>query len=614
MKFDPSKETIEELYSEPKSFQYLIPKYQRPYSWRKENIDEFWNTILTNESTFVGTVIFNVFEYDKNRIKEIIDGQQRYLTIAIFASALRNFLMELSKNSLDEKIRRKAREKALDIHEMYIGKKNKRNDNYEYYLIPGDTTKEYFQKNIQFMDELFFDDNDSNEVKISKPNPIKAEEILIKSAYDTFKIKINDYFTIGNRTIEEVFELIYNLEKLFVIRIEIDDYSLAFEIFESVNDQGVNLSVSDLVKNQIFRGINDVGNKIEEAEEKWNEMITNIEGKPIGFSPQEFLRYYWSSKYGYVSDKNLYKAIKNEVNNENWNLFLNDLLSNSEIVRNIIDFNKSDWQNYSNFKDGSKLFKSINNLKDIKAKTWVVLILTIFRKSDDFEKLGFKKEFIVKKIENIQSFTFFYFSIMGMPGNWYFSTIWNAAKDIQNATSKEKVIDVFSKLFLKFTEKTKVKIDDFATEFKKIQYSNNSRSIIRYVLSEIELELRGKGSEGWNEDLISIEHFVPQDPKNWSIIKNDVKGHINLLGNLVLIPADLNGMLGNKSCSEKIEKIKNVHCNMLQLNQLVENIENETWEFNKINKNNLAAIEERQKFLTEIGYKIWVTDLNRKLM
>ena len=111
MKFEPSKETIEELYSEPKSFQYLIPKYQRPYSWRKENIDEFWNTILTNEPTFVGTVIFNVFEYDKNRIKEIIDGQQRYLTISIFASALRNFLMEISKNSLDERVKRKGREK-----------------------------------------------------------------------------------------------------------------------------------------------------------------------------------------------------------------------------------------------------------------------------------------------------------------------------------------------------------------------------------------------------------------------------------------------------------------------------------------------------------------------
>jgi uncharacterized protein with ParB-like and HNH nuclease domain len=85
MKFDPSKETLEDLYSEPKSFQYLIPKYQRPYSWKKENIDELWEVILKNETTFVGTVIYNVVDFDNYRIKEIIDGQQIYLKITIFA-------------------------------------------------------------------------------------------------------------------------------------------------------------------------------------------------------------------------------------------------------------------------------------------------------------------------------------------------------------------------------------------------------------------------------------------------------------------------------------------------------------------------------------------------
>jgi hypothetical protein len=202
---------------------------------------------------------------------------------------------------------------------------------------------------------------------------------------------------------------------------------------------------------------------------------------------------------------------------------------------------------------------------------------------------------------------------MGLPGNWYFSQVWNASKDLSNANSKERIFDIFEKLFLRFSEKLNTNFDDFHNEFSKIQYSNNTRSVIRYVLSEIELEMRGKGSEGWNEDLISIEHFVPQDPKNWGMSKNDVKIHINTIGNLILIPADLNGMLGNKSCNEKIEKIKSVNCNMQQLNDLVKKIEAKTWRFDDVSKNNLKPIEERQKELSTIAYKIWVTELKKKL-
>ena len=90
MFFDPTKQTIEELYNAP-TCRYEIPKYQRPYSWKKENIDEFWDTIIDTTPAFLGTVIYNI---ENTGFKEIIDGQQRYLTIGIFAAAVRDFLFE----------------------------------------------------------------------------------------------------------------------------------------------------------------------------------------------------------------------------------------------------------------------------------------------------------------------------------------------------------------------------------------------------------------------------------------------------------------------------------------------------------------------------------------
>lgn len=66
--------------------QYLIPTYQRPYVWRKEQLDkfilDFWCSYLLDETEyFVGNVITS----RQNGIFELIDGQQRFTTLWLIA-------------------------------------------------------------------------------------------------------------------------------------------------------------------------------------------------------------------------------------------------------------------------------------------------------------------------------------------------------------------------------------------------------------------------------------------------------------------------------------------------------------------------------------------------
>lgn len=68
---------------------YKIPRFQRPYSWDRENIEEFWNDAIRNSESdyFIGSIV--VFKL-KDGTYGVVDGQQRLTTITMILCALRN--------------------------------------------------------------------------------------------------------------------------------------------------------------------------------------------------------------------------------------------------------------------------------------------------------------------------------------------------------------------------------------------------------------------------------------------------------------------------------------------------------------------------------------------
>ena len=68
---------------------FRIPRYQRPYAWEEDQTSEFWNDLKDDNSNFIGSLIFNIEPLKEEKCIDIIDGQQRLLTITIFCSALR---------------------------------------------------------------------------------------------------------------------------------------------------------------------------------------------------------------------------------------------------------------------------------------------------------------------------------------------------------------------------------------------------------------------------------------------------------------------------------------------------------------------------------------------
>jgi len=82
---------------------YVIPKFQRDYSWEKEHWDELWNDILALQSNeesahYLG---YLVLQSTDNKNFDIIDGQQRLTTLSIIVLTVLKALKDLVENNIE---------------------------------------------------------------------------------------------------------------------------------------------------------------------------------------------------------------------------------------------------------------------------------------------------------------------------------------------------------------------------------------------------------------------------------------------------------------------------------------------------------------------------------
>lgn len=610
--FEVSKKYVQEVYIQPKNT-FLIPRYQRQYTWEETNIEEFWQTILSEDPVFLGTIIFNTKNKISHNTVEIIDGQQRYLTVQIFGAVLRDILLELYKENPNEEFLKNT---AKGIHNSIIGQQDPYEPNsFKQYLIPGDSIKLFFDLYIQkFASDIKIEDN-----KVSK----KPEQERVKKAYLKFKSLVQDKISsLNNIEVSQFLKKLVHeqLGKHYFAEIDIDNEDVAYEIFETVNAKGVDLSVADLIKNQIFKYI--VGQDeihIDSAKERWKEMCDNIESASL--SLKEFISYYWCSKYQYVSDKKLYKEIRNQFGNnkDEWNYFLNDLVKNSNYLKLILEGDQQDlFELFNDQKEAEKAFKCIRVLRNTKAKTWIILFICLFRNLDSNDSKSKMELKLNNRWEILEKFIFTYFQILNQPGNWFFKLICDFSSEIEQGTNLNKqqtyFKEVFEKYYLKFKSVLNISEENFIEEIFKIEYKSEqkTRAIIRYMLNEFEKSIGGNDDEGYDENKVNLEHILPQDPKLWKLSKKDIRNHVNKLGNLTIISKSANGKMGNKILNDKLKYFNSSKLHLVK--ELTQKINDNSWEFHEIASNkNFSAIEKRQKELSIRGYRIWVLELKSKM-
>jgi len=275
----------------------VIPRFQRPYSWDDENLEEFWSDIVKNEGAdyFIGSMV--LYEAGSESYG-VVDGQQRLTTITILLCVIRNAFSEIGKEDLAKGLHAKIERGDIDSVNRFV--------------VMTETSYPYFAEEIQKFGERDFD------------SELQREERRLQASYKFFEKKVKGILTSVDADsailkdgkleakVARLKELRDSVLSLSLIRIELDNEDDAYLIFETLNTRGKDLALTDLLKNHFLKAIKGKGS-VDSAKELWSKLLERINSSEIDIDPDTFFTHSWSSKYEATTQQKAYKKIKEAV-------------------------------------------------------------------------------------------------------------------------------------------------------------------------------------------------------------------------------------------------------------------------------------------------------------
>ena len=280
---------------------YQVPPYQRDYSWDREEWEDLWLDILDLPSEkyhYMGYVVFQEQE-GKTKTLLIIDGQQRFSTLSVLCLSAIRLLKEWADADIDQANNNIRIDK---LTEKFLG-----NFSTSKLTI---TPKLFLNKN----NDDFYKSYLLNHRKPPAISKLKPSQLKLWQAYEFFYSKLKERMI--SKSGEELAVFIDDeiSNALVFTTINVSDDLNAYKVFETLNARGVKLSPSDLVKNYLFsKAFSSSTSELEETERRWQN-INDYLGKS---DLPTFIRHYWNSRNELVRVSNLFRAIKNEVQNPN---------------------------------------------------------------------------------------------------------------------------------------------------------------------------------------------------------------------------------------------------------------------------------------------------------
>ncbi|EKE94637.1 DUF262 and DUF1524 domain-containing protein [Helicobacter pylori] len=542
--------TLLGFFEENQNNQFVIPIYQRLYSWGKEQCEQLWDDIIKiggNDKMnghFIGSILYVRVDDTHSSPLLIIDGQQRLTTITLLFIALRDYL-----NDEDEFLEKFSRKKI----ESYLINSNKDGDK-KFRLILSESDRDTL---------LFLIDKDKR----------KPSELSLK-IMENFKL-FEEWIRKNTDKLETIFK---GLEKLMIVWIalkkEKDDPQL---IFESMNSKGIELTQTDLIRNYIVMET-EVKKQEDFYNQYWRAMEEDFKQNETLFN--RFVRHYLTIKTGKIPiEKRVYEAFKDYQQKEG--IEIEDLLK--------------DLQKYCGYfcqiafkKEADKdLNKALSFLVDLEMDVVYPLLLELY--SDYSDGVLSRQDFIP-----IIALTESYIcrrAVCGLGTNSLNKVFPSFTKHIQ----KDEYFKSLKAHFGYLTEKQRFpNNDEFKEHFITIDFYHFQKR--EYFLERLE---NFDTKEPVNTQECTIEHIMPKTlteewerdlGENFQAIHDK---YLHTIGNLTL--TGYNQEYSNKSFQEKRDMEKGFKQSPLRLNQSLKDLES----FGE------KEIEKRANDLADWALKIW---------
>lgn len=523
MKIESRDQSIGDLLN---SGYYIIPRFQRPYSWDSENISDFWTDIVIDSSReyFIGSMV--VYTMGDRRFG-VVDGQQRLTTIMILLSVIRDALNQAG--FVDQ---------SNGLHKL-IERENI--ENQREFILQTETSYPYFQ------DHILSQDPPETDSKAHK------EEDRIKQAHEFFSSSVrrlvqsirSDPTKTEKKKNEEIKSRLIairdSLLSLKLIFISLDSEDDAYIIFETLNTRGKDLALTDLVKNHFTKLLRPKNQSLDQPKIKWNKIRETVEGSKAELDTDTFIYHYWLSKHDYLAAKNIFKEFRRIVVSKNASEILTDLVTNAEYYRAV---NEPDYWKWN--KQSADAKSSLQALNLFRVRQQVPCTLSLMRAYED-KKIKLAQ--FIKALGDIEKFHFIFTAITSQRSSGGISGMYaSLARQIANIANAQEATPVLNELKAKLKERIPSSAQ-FLAVFPELIYTNTAskqRALVKYVLAKLS-RAQGHAFAADLDDL-TIEHIFPQskiDEKTWT------SGIVGQAGNLVLVTKSVNEKLENKSFAEK---------------------------------------------------------------
>lgn len=498
-----------------KSPQFVIPIYQRTYSWTEKECGQLWDDIVhTGEDDaiaahFVGSIVYieqGLYQVSSQSPLLVIDGQQRLTTVMIILEALARHLGD--KEPVEGFSARKLRNYYL-LNPLEEGERG-------FKLILTQTDK---QSLIALMRQM---------------TPPEESSVRIMDNFDFFEKQIKG---LGG----DISGLCKGLAKLVIVDISLSrDQDNPQLIFESMNSTGRELSQADLIRNYILMGL-EPSQQTQLYEEHWRPMEVAFGQKAYDKHFDSFMRHYLTIRSGEIPNvRAVYEAFK-------------DYSRVPKVAKAGVGALVADVHAYANYycamalgQEANKdLASSFSDLRELTVDVAYPFLLELY---DDYANDRLTSEDFVKAVRLVESYVFRR-AVCDIPTNSLNKTFATIGRSLK----KDQYIESIQAYFLNLPSYRRFPSDvEFRQKLTERDLYNFSRRT--YFLRHLENYDR---KEHVSVGEYTIEHILPQNPNlstewqqalgvEWERVQET---WVHTLGNLTL--TGYNAEYSDRSFSKK---------------------------------------------------------------
>lgn len=525
------KKVIREIFN----MWYCIPDYQRAYVWDTDQVRDLLDDTISayrenkEAQYFLGSMVLKINEKSENNVSyteyELLDGQQRITTVFLILACMRDMLTDYPQyqNSLAGFVYQ-AEDAILQQPERMRIIFNIRSD-----------VRDFVNEHIKPLhgtcdDALLKEKMQAKDINISIRN--MANAMLVAHEF----LEENKSDIIGY--------LSYFLNKVLMIYVATEELQDAFQLFTVLNNRGVKLSSSDILKAENLKELS-AADRTSWAT-RWEEMETYF-----GEDFDKFLSHIRTILVKKKQTTTLLKEFDEFVySNQEYDRTQKKYVPRTPILRRGRDTFELLYSYYHTYQEVFDTDHSVvtgdyeitNYLKLMEtgfgADYWIAPVLDYYRK---YRRRGFVA--FLKALDRKLS------------ADWITAATPTVRMENVNAILREIEASQDSAALLQSKTFT-INKSDFERVINGDIYG---RSFAKYLLLKLDLIYRGSSTPMIPQAIASIEHILPRNPSADSQWVKDFSAAereewTNKLGNLVLISRRKNTSQGNRDYVEKKEK------------------------------------------------------------